>query len=154
MLSWTIQNYLERNQIPFEKIEHPLAFTAAETAHAAHLSGKRLAKTVIVRADGQMTMVVLHANEMINIERLRESLGVQQIELVSEREFEERFPDCEPGAMPPFGDLFRMPVIVSESVAADEYLTFNAGTHTDLISIPYNNFRELVQPVVGTFSSH
>ena len=154
MLSWTIQNYLERNQIPFEVLEHPRAFTAAETAHAAHLSGKKLSKTVVVRLEGQMAMVVLHAHEMVDLERLKESLGVKNVELVSEREFEDRFPDCEAGAMPPFGDLFRMPVIVSESVASDEYFTFNAGNHTELITIPFLSFKKLVQPIIGTFTSH
>ena len=101
-----------------------------------------------------MAMVVLHAHEMVDLERLKESLGVKNVELVSEREFEDRFPDCEAGAMPPFGDLFRMPVIVSESVASDEYFTFNAGNHTELITIPFLSFKKLVQPIIGTFTSH
>lgn len=154
MLSWTIQNYLERNQIPFECSEHSKAFTAQEVAHAAHIPGNRLAKTIIVRVDGQMTMVVLHADERVDLARLRESLGVGAVELVSEKEFEERFPDCESGAMPPLGDLFGMPVVVSESVASENKITFNAGTHTELLTISYEDFKKHVHPVVGSFASH
>lgn len=146
MLTWTIQNYLERNNVPFEIIEHPRTSTAEETAHAAHVPENEFAKTVIVWVDGQMTMVVTHADERINLEKLRRVLNVEEVELCSERDFKARFPDCELGAMPPFGDLFRMPVLISESVPEKDYLALNAGTHTDIIKIPYEAFERLVHP--------
>lgn len=146
MLSWTIQNYLERNNIPFEVIQHDRTSTAEETAQAVHVPENRFAKTVMVWLDGQMAMVVLHADERLNLEKLRKILGVYEVELCSEREFKARFPDCEPGAMPPFGDLYRMPVLVSESIATDGTLIHNAGTHTDIIKIPYDAFDRLVHP--------
>lgn len=154
MLSWTIQSYLAKNGIPFEAIPHPRSVTAEETAHAAHIEERRLAKIVVVRIEGQMTMLVLHADERIDLERLREQMRVDDLEICSEREFEDRFPDCEVGAMPPFGDLFGMPVIVSESIASDEKITFNAGSHTELITMNYRDFARITKPMVGAFASH
>jgi len=146
MLSWTIQNYLERNNIPFEVIQHERTATAEETASAARVPENRFAKTVVVWIDGQMAMVVLHADERLNLEKLRRILNVSEVELCSEREFKARFPDCEIGAMPPFGDLFRMPVLISESITEDEELLLNGGTHTEIIKIPYDAFDRLVHP--------
>ncbi len=154
MLRPTVKNYLDNNQIEYAQIEHQRAFTAEEVAQTAHIPARRFCKTVIVAIDGDMVMVVLHADERINLERLRESVGAKAVHLLSEADFEDRFPDCEVGAMPPFGDLFHLPVIVSESVASESTMTFNAGTHTDLVLIPYNDFHRLVNPRVGTFASH
>lgn len=154
MLGWTVQNYLSTHRIPFERIEHARTRTALQTARRTHVPKNRLVKTVVVNADEQITMVVLHADQRIDLERLRDFLEVESIKLVSERELHEHFPDCELGAVPPLGDVYQMPVVVSESVASEETLTFCAGTHTGLISMPYLYFRALIRPVVGNFATH
>lgn len=154
MLTYTIQNYLKQNHIPYQRIEHSRTYTAQQTARVAHLPPDRLAKTVIVNVDDDMVMVVLSANERIDLQGLKEYLEADNIELVSEEEFQERFPDCELGAIPPLGDLYQMPVVVSQTVASRESLTFCAGTHTDLVTIPYSYFKSLVRPIVATFACH
>lgn len=154
MLSWTIQEYLVRHNVPYEQMVHPRAITARQTAHAAHISESKVVKTVVLSIEGRMVMAVLHANEKIDLARLRESLGVQNARLCTEREFKDRFPDCEVGAMPPFGDLYRMPVIASRSVRADDEITMNAGTHEDLITMKYADFERLVHPISESFAYH
>jgi Ala-tRNA(Pro) deacylase len=154
MLKWSIENYLGKNRIPFRVLQHDPAFSTAATARIAHIAPERVVKTVIVRVDGRVTMVVLHSNEHINMHRLAESLGAHKAEIVPEIELEDHFPDCELGAMPPFGDMYQMPVVVSENVADDQFITFNAGTHTELATIPYVHFKEVVRPLIGSFTSH
>ncbi len=154
MKSQTIQNYLKDNAIPYELIYHPRAVTAEQIAHVTRIPEEKLAKTVVIRINGQITLVVLHANERVNLHRLGEQLHTSDIKLCPESEFVEYFPDCEPGAMPPLGELYHMPVIVSEDVAGDEKVVFNAGTHTELISMKYEDFARAVRPQVGHFASH
>jgi len=154
MQSQTIQSYLKNNGIPYEEIYHPRAVTAEQIAHVTRIPEEKLAKTVVVRIKGQLTLVVLHANERVSLHRLGEQLGTSDIKLCPESEFAQYFPDCEPGAMPPLGDLYHMPVIVSESVASDEKIVFNAGTHTELIAMSYDDFARVVKPEVGQFVSH
>ena len=154
MVRETIHNYLLQKGIEYDVIRHARALTAEEIAHTAHIPAKEIAKTVVLRIDGILALAVLHANERVDLERLGEYLGTNDIQLCSEEELEELFPDCELGAMPPFGDLYRMPVIVSESVASSDRIVCNAGTHTDLLSISYASFARAVKPMVGCFTSH
>ena len=141
-----LKDFLDREGVPYKSIVHAPAFTAQEVAQTAHIPGKELAKTVIVKVDGKLTMIVLPASEHVRLEHLRESLGVQKVELAEEDEFRKAFPDCETGAMPPFGNLYGMSVFVSPALREDEEIAFNAGTHSELIRLPYADFERLVHP--------
>ena len=143
---------LRSNNIPFQELTHSPSYTAEQTAHAAHISGKKLAKSVVVDVDGEMALAVLHADEHVDTTRLKELIGAREVRLVSEREFLERFPDCEPGALPPFGNLYDMPVFVSNRLDHDQTLIFNPGSHSELISVSYSDFKRMVQPAVLDFA--
>ena len=143
-----LKKYLDENRVKYVTISHSRAYTAQDIAAAAHVSGKDLAKTVMVKVDGAMTMVVVQGHAHINLARLAERLGARRAELADEGEFEGLFPDCEVGAMPPFGNLYDLPVYVSAGLAADEEIAFNAGSHTELIKLPYADFARLVRPQV------
>jgi Ala-tRNA(Pro) deacylase len=143
-----LHQMLDANHVDYQTIPHPTAYTAQETAALAHVSGHELAKTVIVNIDGALAMVVQNASSMVPLGRLRAATGAQDVQLASEREFRDRFPDCELGAMPPFGNLYGMDVFVTEALAQDERIAFNAGTHTELIRLRYADFAKLAQPVV------
>ena len=120
--------------------------TAQEIAALAHIPGKELAKTVIVKVDNELAMVVLPASEMVRLDHLRESLGTEFVELAEEDEFKSAFPDCETGAMPPFGNLYGMNVFVSQALREDDEIAFNAGSHSELIRLTYADYERLVHP--------
>ncbi len=143
-----LQEYLDTHHVKYVYIKHSPAFTAQELAASAHIPGEDVAKTVVVKMDGVMAMVVLPAPEMVRINHLREVTGAQEVRLASEGEFKARFPDCEVGAMPPFGNLYEMATFVDERLARDHEIAFNAGTHTELIRMAYRDFEELVEPKV------
>jgi Ala-tRNA(Pro) deacylase len=107
-----------------------------------------MAKTVIVKVDGRMAMAVLPASERVDLETLRAATGAARVSLATEQEFRTLFPDCEPGAMPPFGNLYGMDVFVAPHLADDPEIAFNAGTHTELIRLPFHDFARLVQPKI------
>ncbi len=143
-----LKAYLDQNRVPWVSIVHSPAYTAQETAACAHVRGKELAKTVMVKIDGRMAMAVLPASERVDLEVLREVTGAARVSLATEKEFRTLFPDCEPGAMPPFGNLYGMDVFVSGHLADDAEIAFNAGSHTELIRMPYGDFERLVQPKI------
>lgn len=143
-----LKEFLDRNHVPYETIPHPQAYTTQEVAAAAHIPGREVAKTVMVRIDGQMAMVVLEAPDRIDLERLREVTGARAIELAEEEEFKHLFPNCEPGAMPPFGNLWDLRVFVDQRLREDEKIAFNAGTHAEVIRLAYRDFERLVEPVI------
>ncbi|RKD90697.1 aminoacyl-tRNA deacylase [Mangrovibacterium diazotrophicum] len=147
-----LTDFLDRNNIEYITIRHSLAYNAQRIAATTHIPGKEIAKTVIVKIDGRLAMAVLPASYMINLRLLRETTGARLIGLASEMEFKNRFPDCELGAMPPFGNLYDMEVYVAESLIEDEEICFNAGTHVELIRMAYADFERLVEPVVLRFS--
>jgi Ala-tRNA(Pro) deacylase len=128
-----------------------MAFTAAEVAESAHVKGRDFAKTVIVKIDGAMAMVVLPASRRLVLHDLREMLATEHVRLATEAEFKGAFPDCEIGAMPPFGNLYGMPVYVAASLAEEPEIAFNAGTHTEILKLRYEDFEQLVQPLVLDF---
>ncbi|MBN2160992.1 MAG: YbaK/EbsC family protein [Spirochaetes bacterium] len=144
-------DYLKSNNVSFKVIHHPVAYSSAQTAHLAHVPGREMAKPVIVKIKGKLTMVVITANQKVNISLLKALYGTEDVELASEIEFIRRFPDCEMGAMPPFGNLYGMDEIVSEELAKDEEIVFNAGTHTELIKMKYRDFEGLVHPKIVNF---
>jgi len=147
-----LKDFLESEGVKYVTISHSQAFTAQEIAASAHIPGKELAKTVMVKVDGKMAMVVLTATDFVNLERLREAAGASTVELASESEFKDLFPTCEPGAMPPFGNLWDMAVFADERLAEDDRIAFNAGTHTELVQLAYADFERLVQPKVLEFA--
>jgi len=145
-------DYLDHHKINYVTIDHPPACTAQEIAASSHVSGNKLAKTVMVRINGELSMAVLPAPLRVDVDRLRQTLDANHVEIASEKEFQETFPECEVGAMPPFGNLYGMKVFVSEHLANDKDIAFNAGTLKELIQVDYKDFESLVQPKVVEFS--
>jgi Ala-tRNA(Pro) deacylase len=152
MILRQLVEFLDANKVKYVNITHSTAFTAQDVADSAHISGKEMAKTVIVWMDGAMAMVVLPAFAMIDFNKLKDAVGAKSIELASESEFKDRFPSCEVGAMPPFGNLYGMTVIVDAMLAEDEEFAFNAGTHRELIRMHYADFDRLVRPMGAKFA--
>lgn len=147
-----LEDYLRENGVPFEVQHHPKAITAQEVAAAEHVPGKMLAKVVMILADGEMVMLTLPAPDQVDLEKVGKVLGAEQARLAEEEEFEGAFPDCEVGAMPPFGNLYELPVYVEEALAEDETIFFRAGTHTDTMSVSYADFEQLVEPTIAEFA--
>ena len=143
-----LREFLIQNRVNHHVIQHPVAFTATSVAGAAHILEKAMAKTVVVNLDGRLAMAVVPADRRVNLERLRQAVGAASAELAKERTFAADFPECEPGAMPPFGNLYGMEVYVEPHLAADPEIAFNAGSHTELISMAYQDFERLVHPRV------
>ena len=147
-----LENYLRENQVPFEEQQHPRAVSAQEVAASEHVPGRMLAKTVMVLADGEMVMLALPAPYQVDLEKAAAALGVDEARLAEEEEFEDSFPDCEVGAMPPFGNLYGVPVYVEKTLAEDETIVFRSGTHTETMSVSYSDFERLVEPTVAQFA--
>jgi Ala-tRNA(Pro) deacylase len=148
-----LKEFLDSNNIKYVTISHSLAYTAQDIAASAHIPGRELAKTVIVKIDGKMSMAILPASDKIELDLLKEAVGSSKVELASEQEFEDLFPGCEIGAMPPFGNLYGMQVFVDENLTEDTEIVFNAGSHTELIRLSYKDYEKLVKPSVVKFSS-
>ena len=147
-----LKTFLDENDIKYVTIKHSRAYTSQEIAALAHISGKELAKTVLINVEGKMIMTVLPASYQIDFENLKDIFGTRKVSLAAEPEFKYRFPDCEIGAMPPFGNLYDMEVYVAESLSEDKEIAFNAGSHTELIKLNYEDFERLVQPRILRFS--
>lgn len=146
-----VKAYLDSRGIKYVSIQHSPAFTAPEIAQSAHVSGRDFAKTVIVMLEDEMAMVVLPASRRLLLSDLREMLESSHVRLASEAEFKDRFPDCELGAMPPLGNLYGMKVYISGLLAEEKEIAFNAGTHTEVIKMAYDDFEQLVHPTVLDF---
>jgi Ala-tRNA(Pro) deacylase len=144
-----LKSFLDEKRAKYVSIKHSLAYTAQEIAASAHIHGKELAKTVIVRLDGKTAMAVLPASRRIDMEMLRAAAKAKSAELASEQEFRDLFPGCSLGAMPPFGNLYGMDVFCDSALAADAEIAFNAGSHTELIRMAFKNFAELAKPVLA-----
>jgi Ala-tRNA(Pro) deacylase len=152
MILKTLREFLDSHNIKYVVITHSLAYRSQEIAASAHIPGKELAKTVMVRIDGEMAMAVLPASYMVDFRMLRETTGASKVELATEADFKGLFPECELGAMPPFGNLYNMPVIAASSLAEDEEIAFNAGSHRELVKMTYGDFERLVRPQVKKFA--
>jgi Ala-tRNA(Pro) deacylase len=148
-----LREFLDDQRVKYLMISHSPAFTAQEIAASAHIPGKELAKTVMVKLDGKMTMAVLPASRRVDFEALRSRTGARQAELANEKEFQDMFPECELGAMPPFGNLYGLDVWVDESLTRDAEIAFNAGSHTELLRLAYRDFERLVNPKVARIGS-
>jgi Ala-tRNA(Pro) deacylase len=148
-----LKEFLDQNHVKYVSITHSKAYTAQEVAASAHIPGQSMAKTIIVDLDGEMAMAVLPANRKIVLEDLREITGSERARFVSENKFKDRFPDCEIGAMPPFGNLYGMGVYAADSLAANTEIAFNAGSHEEVIKLDYKDFARLVKPNVMSFTT-
>ena len=142
-----LKDFLDENSVRYVCIKHSPAYTSQEIAESAHIRGKEMAKVVMVKIEDEMAMLVLPASERVSLELFSQSLGKGSVELATEDEFGTLFPDCELGAMPPFGNLYDMEVFVSPHLAEDVEIAFNAGSHTELIQMGYGDFERLVRPV-------
>ncbi len=147
-----LKEFLDSNKVKYVAISHSQAFTAQEIAASAHVPGRQLAKTVVGSVDGNMAMAVLPATDHVDLRLLKQAAGAKKAELAGEREFKDLFPDCEIGAMPPFGNLYDLDVYVASELAEGEEIAFNAGTHTELIKMVYDDFERLVKPKVVELS--
>lgn len=143
-----LEAYLRENGVGFEVHEHPSTFTAQQTAAAEHVPGRRFAKVVMVMADDQLRMLVMPAPELVDRERTRAAIGAKEVRIARESDFGSTFADCDLGAMPPFGNLYGVPVIVDASLGESERMSFKAGMHTTTMTIRYKDFLSLVNPQV------
>lgn len=147
-----LKSFLDEKRIKYTLLAHSPAFTAQEAAATLHVPGKELAKSVVIKADGKLALAVLPASFRVNTKLLAEAAGAKKVELASENEFSATFPDCELGAMPPFGNLYDLPVYVDEVLGQDEEIVFNAGTHRDAVRMSYQDFSLLVTPRTARFA--
>jgi len=147
-----IRDYLDSQNVSYEAIHHSQAFTAQEVAHSLHVSGKKCVKAVVAEADHKIIIVVMPASHRLNFQELKSALKVNQLEMLVESELVDLFPDCDLGAIPPFGNLYGMDVWVDRAVASTEKIVFCAGTHEDCIRMRYSDFAKLTRPFVGQFS--
>jgi len=148
-----LKEFLDSQKIKYVSIAHSTAYTAQGIAALTHIPGKELAKTVVVKIDDALAMAVLPASSHVALSALRSATGAETVELAREADFKDRFPECDTGAMPPFGNLYGMPVFVDEILAEDEEIAFNAGSHNELIRLSYADFERLVRPTVLNLSS-
>ena len=143
-----LKQFLDDHDVKYVSISHSPAYTAQTIAAAAHIPGKELAKTVIVKIDDKFAMAVLPASYRVHLGHLKAAVSADHVELATEAEIKSLFPDCEPGAMPPFGNLYDMDVYVAEQLTQDEEIAFNAGGHTELLRMSYKDFENLVTPQI------
>ena len=143
-----LKDFLDKNGIQYILISHSRAYTAAAIGAITHIPGKVIAKTVMVKLDGKLAMVVVPGSRHVNLSALKTALGVHSALLVTEPEFASTFPDCEVGAMPPFGALYGLPVYVDETLTRDEEIAFNAGSHRELMRMRYKDFERLENPTI------
>lgn len=148
----TLTNFLDDNKVKYVTIRHSIAYTSQQIAESAHIPGDELAKTVMVTLDGRLAMAVLRGTDKVDVDLLRGAAGAKDAELAGEVQFQGKFPGVEVGAMPPFGNLYDMPVYVDEGLTRDERIAFNAGSHSELIQLNYADFERLVKPTVASFS--
>jgi Ala-tRNA(Pro) deacylase len=149
-----LRNHLEQNQVSYELGYHVRVYTAQEIAAAQHVPGKEMAKVVMVKTDGKNIMLVLPASYRVEMKKLKGVLNSKKVAMVKEEGFQELFPDCEIGAMPPFGNLYNLEVWVDQVLTEDEFIVFQAGNHVETLKIKYSDYVRLVNPKVGDFSVH
>lgn len=143
-----LKDFLDTRHIKYVVISHSLAYTAQGIAALTHIPGRELAKTVVVKLDGAFAMAVVPASSRIDVALLKAATKAKSVEIATEDEFKDRFPDCETGAMPPFGNLYGMSVFVDEVLAHDKEIAFNAGTHRELVRMSWEDYEKLVKPTV------
>jgi Ala-tRNA(Pro) deacylase len=148
-----LKEFLDANKVKYVTIRHSTAFTAQETAASAHIPGKELAKTVVLRIDGRMTIAVLPASHKLDLPLLKKAVAARDVEIAHEADFRDMFPGCDTGAMPPFGNLYGMDVLVDERLAESDEIAFNACSHSELVRLKYADYIKLVKPRIVSFSA-
>ena len=148
-----LKEFLDANQVKYVCLTHSKAYTAQEVAESAHIPGRAMAKVVILDLDGELAMAVLPADCKVVAQDLHDITGTDHVRFASENRFKSRFPDCEIGAMPPFGNLYGMKVFAAESLGENAEIAFNAGSHEEVIKLKYADFERLVQPMVMNFTT-
>jgi len=154
MPSKRLRHFLDSNEAHYTIMNHPVAFSALELSEVTHISGNLLAKSVIVKTPTKMLMCVIRATDVVDISLLKKALNQKDISLATEQDFGREFPDCEVGAMPPFGNLYEMDVYVSDVLAKDTEIYFNAGNHSEVIKLSYKEYDNLVHPKVLNMTAH
>lgn len=149
-----LKNFLDSNGVRYITVTHSTAFTSQEIAASVHIKGKEFAKCVIVKSGENFFMLVVPADHKISFEKAKEALGVENLKLASEDEFRNLFPDCETGAMPPFGNLYGIPVYVDENFKLNEEISFNGGTHNDVVRMKMDDYTKLINPMFSDLSEH
>lgn len=147
-----LKEFLDYHDVKYVNIRHSHAYTAQEIAESVHVPGKELAKTVMIKIDGKMAMAVLPATERVDFDLLTGVAGTDNVHLAGEDEFKNLFPECETGAMPPFGNLYSMDVYAERSLSRDKEIAFNAGSHTEVFRMNYKDYERLVNPKLARFS--
>jgi Ala-tRNA(Pro) deacylase len=147
-----IDEFLTNQGVTFERLHHRPAYTANRVAQALHVRGQEMAKTVLLRTGHGYMLAVLPATRRVDLDRLRQELDGEQVGLATEGEMGQLFPDCERGAVPPFGSLYRLPTLVDESLAADEKIVFEGQTHEDAIRMAYRDYEAVEHPRRGHFA--
>jgi Ala-tRNA(Pro) deacylase len=145
-----LKEFLDANGVRYEVRSHPTAYTAQQVAAEEHIPGREMAKVVMVRDGGEYLMAVLPAPYHVGLTRLGEAMGRTGLRLATEAEFARLCPGCEPGAMPPFGNLYGIPVCVDESLAQDDEIAFNAGNHEQTVHMKFTDFARLVRPRIAS----
>jgi Ala-tRNA(Pro) deacylase len=149
----SLDEFLKKNRVPYTTFRHEPAFTALQAAQLSHVRGRSWAKTVVCYADDQVILAVVPAHYKVDCDKLRELAGAAALRLASEQEMCELYPDCEQGALPPFGGAYDRRVFVEKCFVGDPEMVFRAGTHTDCIRMHYGDFADLANPTVGCFSN-
>nr|WP_321406389.1 YbaK/EbsC family protein [uncultured Carboxylicivirga sp.] len=143
-----LEEFLNREKINYKRIVHSRAYTAQKTAAYAHISGNEIAKSVIVKINGKISMAVVPASYQLDLNELKRATGAKDVRLATETEFKDVFKDCEVGAQPPFGNLYNLEVFVAEKLTEDTNIAFNACNHAELIQMTYKDYQRLVHPTV------
>lgn len=150
----TLREFLEANNVPYSVHSHPTAYTAQEIAALQHIKGRQLAKVVMVKAGERLAMLVLPADRRVDLDKLETAVGLRNVRLAQEPEFRDVFPGCDTGAMPPFGNLYGLPVYADRALEKDEEIVFNAGTHTLTAKVGFRDYFAHVKPTIADFTVH
>ncbi len=149
-----LRQFLDENNVKYIVITHSKAYTSQGIAATVHISGNQLAKTVMLKKDGELCMAVLPASKQVNLSVFAKQTNSKDVSLASERDFRDRFPDCEVGAMPPFGNLYGIQIYADPSLARDLEIAFNAGSHLELVKLDFADFARLAKPTMLELATH
>lgn len=149
-----LRSFLKEQHIQYRSLYHPSAYTAQQLAHVEHIKGQRIAKSVVLKAGDEFVLAVMPAAYKIDFGLMKKVVGKEELRLATETEIKQLFPDCEIGAIPPFGNIYRLKVFVDESLRANDEIIFSAGTHREAVQMRYDDFEKSVQPTVARFATH
>lgn len=154
MATQRLEQFLKAHNVRFNTVAHDHAITTLDAARRAHLPSHDVAKTVVVKLDGRLAMAVIPANEWISLEALRQAAGARSASLAGEHEFRDRFPECEVGAMPPFGNLYGMDVYAADTLSHEHDIAFHAGNHDEMVRMGWSDYERLVHPRIMSMTRH